>query len=240
MMHACVVFSTWINSSQSSWSNPLTSDRILIGDRAASLSVDLPLSGDGINSCPSSSSSSTRSSQSVALISCHRFHRSIPLRKIIVDGKLINEDICVEVIHPCKQLCVIMTKNYSNVMYLFVNKSRHAAINISDCIFRKRYRPVSLSVLNLAPPIYYISNNGICEKDLIQLTEVHGIEILINHQIPLQFRIFSIFFSRREPTFYFDITHFSITMLPLIHGKKKKAVKWKILYPVILYKNVLQ
>lgn len=90
MMHACVVFSTWINSSQSSWSNPLTSDRILIGDRAASLSVDLPLSGDGINSCPSSSSSSARSSQSVALISCHRFHRSIPVPEIIADGEPIN------------------------------------------------------------------------------------------------------------------------------------------------------
>lgn len=93
IMHACVVFSTWINSSQSSWSNPLTSDRILIGDRAASLSVDLPLSGDGINSCPSSSSSSARSSQSVALISCHRSHRSILAREIIADGKPINERI---------------------------------------------------------------------------------------------------------------------------------------------------
>lgn len=112
MMHACVVFSTWINSSQSSWSNPLTSDRILIGDRAASLSVDLPLSGDGINSCPSSSSSSARSSQSVVLISCHRFHRSILVREITADGKPINERIrwfgqlcdakriCIGIIYP--------------------------------------------------------------------------------------------------------------------------------------------
>lgn len=105
MMHACVVFSTWINSSHSSWSNPFTSDRILIGDRAASLSVDLPLSGDGINSCPSSSSSSARSSQSVALISCHRFRRSIPLREIIVDGWLINERIFVGIIHSCEKMC---------------------------------------------------------------------------------------------------------------------------------------
>lgn len=134
MMHACVVFSTWINSSQSSWSNPLTSDRILIGDRAASLSVDLPLSGDGINSCPSSSSSSTRSSQSVALISCHRFHRSIPLHEIIADGKLINEGICVGIIYPRKKLCTVMTGNCSNVICCrctFV-KRRTA---ISDCIF---------------------------------------------------------------------------------------------------------
>lgn len=115
MMHACVVFSTWINSSQSSWSNPLTSDRILIGDRAASLSVDLPLSGDGINSCPSSSSSSARSSQSVALISCHRFRKSIPLSEIIADGKLINEGICIGIIYPCKKLCMVMTGNCSNV-----------------------------------------------------------------------------------------------------------------------------
>lgn len=70
MMQACVVFSTWINSSHSSWSSPFTSDRILIGDKAASLSVDLPLSGDGNNSCLSRSSSSARSSQSEALVSC--------------------------------------------------------------------------------------------------------------------------------------------------------------------------
>lgn len=107
MMHACVVFSTWINSSQSSWSNPFTSDRILIGDRAASLSVDLPLSGDGINSCPSSSSSSARSSQSVALISCHRFRRSIPLHEIIIDERwimMINEWLCISIIHPCERM----------------------------------------------------------------------------------------------------------------------------------------
>lgn len=91
MMHACVVFSTSINSSHSSWSKPLTSDRILIGDRAASLSVDLPLSGDGINSCPSSSSSSARSSQSVALISCHRFRWSILWYRIIADRKPISD-----------------------------------------------------------------------------------------------------------------------------------------------------
>lgn len=138
MMHACVVFSTWINSSQSSWSNPLTSDRILIGDRAASLSVDLPLSGDGINSCPSSSSSSARSSQSVALISCHRFHRLILLREIIADGKLINEGICIAIIYPRNKLqCMVMIGSCSNVTYCcgcsFVNK-RRVTINISDFI----------------------------------------------------------------------------------------------------------
>lgn len=112
-MQACVAFPTWINSSQSSWSNPFTSDPILIGDRAASLSVDLPLSGDGINSCLSSSSSSARSSQSVALISCHRFRRSIPLHEIIIDEKHVllikRMYLRLSIIVLVKE-CVVMTE----------------------------------------------------------------------------------------------------------------------------------